>query len=120
MVKRAVLAILFLALPSGQTAPQKPKIVSNGFFKAHEFLDLNETQKVAFAMGFLDGIFIAPLLDAPDDGKFYVSLRTCTAEMSGAQVAAIIEKYIRENPEDWHLQLHMVAFNSLLTACHAT
>jgi hypothetical protein len=115
---RVFLLIVLLTAPF-QTAPQRTKMVTNGYLKAGDFLDLNDTQKEAFAMGFLDGLFVAPLLDAPDDGKFYVSFRTCTAEMSGKQVAAIIEKHIRENPEEWHMQLHTVAFNSMLKACHA-
>jgi len=119
MVRAFLMTIVLLTVPFGQTTTQKTKIITNGYLKASEFLNLNDTQKEAFAIGFLDGIFVAPLLDAPDDGKFYVSLRTCTAEMPGKQVAAIIEKYIRDNPEDWHLQLHTVAFNSLLKACHA-
>jgi hypothetical protein len=115
------MTVVLLTVPFGQTVPQKEKVmrVTNGYLKASEFLNLNDSQKEAFAIGFLDGIDVAPLLGAPDDGKIYVSFRTCTAEMPGKQVAAIIEKYIRENPEDWHIQLHTVAFNSLLKACHA-
>ena len=71
-------------------------------------------------MGFIDGIDVAPLMDAPEDNKVYVAFRTCTAEMTANQVAAIIEKYIRSNPEDWHTQLNVAAYNSLLKACHAT
>jgi hypothetical protein len=81
-------------------------------------LDLNEIQKESFAMGFLGGLNIAPFMGAPDDGRVVVSFRTCTAEMTARQLAAIIEKYIRANPGFWHQQLQMSAFNSLAQACH--
>lgn len=119
MIRVFLITVVLLTVPFGQAAPQKRVSIINGYFTAGEFLDLNDTEKTFFAAGFLDGIFVAPLLDAPDDGKIYESFRTCTAKMPGKQVAAIIEKYIRGNPEGWHLQLHTAAFNSLLTACHA-
>ncbi|MFZ3210128.1 MAG: hypothetical protein WA188_01310 [Terriglobales bacterium] len=122
MIMRLALAVLLLTIPFNEQSAQslKTKTVSNGFLKAREFLDLSEAEKTGFAWGFVDGLFVAPLLDAPDDGKFYVGLRSCAAEMQGTQVAAIIEKYIKDHPEDWHQQLHVVAFNALLKGCHIT
>lgn len=57
-----VRAIVLLAVLFGQAAPQKTKTISNGYLKASEFLNLSDTQKEAFAIGFLDGIFVATLL----------------------------------------------------------
>jgi len=119
MFKTLLMVVVLLATPFGQTmTPQK--IMAGGYLKTGEFLDLNDAQREAFAAGFLDGIFIAPLLDAPNRGKLYEAIRTCTAEMPANQVAAIIEKFVRDNPEDWHKPLNVVAFNAILKACHAT
>jgi len=117
MLKTVVLFALLLGMPSGQETPPKPKFVSNGFMKAGEFLDLGQEVKVGFAMGFVDGMDAAPFFDAPDDNKIYARFRTCTTDMSAKQVAAILEKYIRDNPEEWHVQLNTVAFNGILKAC---
>ncbi len=118
---RIALCALLVFVPLNRAISQKPKTINitNGYLKAQEFLKLNEFQKTAFAWGFVDGLDVAPLLDAPEDGKFYVDLRSCLAEMPGEQVAAIIEKHVRDNPESWHKQLHTIAFNALLKACNA-
>lgn len=117
---RAILTVLIFVVLAPALMCQKAKVISNGYLKASEFLDLSDGQKVGFAMGFVDGMFMAPLFDAPDDNKSYVAFRVCMADMSAPQVAAIIEKYVKNNPEQWHLQLHTVAFNSILNACHVT
>jgi hypothetical protein len=66
MVRAFLVTIILLTVLFGQAVPQKINTISNGYLKASEFLDLSDTQKEAFAIGFFDGIFVASLLDAPD------------------------------------------------------
>jgi hypothetical protein len=66
MVRAFLVTIILLTVLFGQAVPQKIKTISNGYLRASEFLDLSDTQKEAFAIGFFDGIFVAPLLDGPD------------------------------------------------------
>ncbi len=85
--------------------------------KAQDFLELSENSKKAFAMGFIDGIYVAPYLDAPDKGEILVSLQKCVTGMSNTQLGAIIEKFITEHPENWHRPLNTEAWNALMGAC---
>ena len=71
----------------------------------------------AYAMGFLDGMYVAPLFDAPDSSKALLSLESCVEGMKASQVAAIIAKYVRDHPEHWHHSLNVEAYQAMRQAC---
>ncbi len=68
-------------------------------------------------MGLLDGIYIAPYFGAPDNNKALVRIATCVEGMKASQVAAIIEKYVRDHPEQSKQDLKDVGYNAMLEAC---
>jgi len=68
-------------------------------------------------MGLLDGFYMAPLFGVPDNGKVLISLATCVEGMKASQLAAIIEKYIRDHPEHWHWDLKEQAYSGMRRAC---
>jgi hypothetical protein len=117
MVNRIVLALLLVAVALKSASPQQTVLVVNGMGKAQDFLELSENSKKAFAMGFIDGIYVAPYLGAPDKGEVLVSLQKCVAGMSNTQLGAIIEKYIKEHPENWHRPLNTEAWTGVMEAC---
>jgi hypothetical protein len=67
-------------------------------------------------MGFLDGMFMAPLFGAPDDKKLLNTIGKCAVGMNDVQLAAIVDKYVRSHPEHWHLDVKLEAFDALREA----
>ncbi len=66
-------------------------------------------------MGFSNGIMASGILGA--DGSKVKLLYDCTNGMSAKQLAAILDKYLKEHPEGWHEQLTVHSFDALLGVC---
>ena len=110
-----LLAALLLLAPSPLT-PQQVHIYS-AYMNAGEFPELPEATKTGYAMGFVNGLMASIILGAQDDKL--KQLEKCTHEMQAAQVAAIIEKYIKEHPETWHYPLTVESWKAFARICPA-
>jgi hypothetical protein len=89
--------------------------VHNGFGTAQEFLDMSRAEQTSYAMGVVNGMLVTPLLGAPQ--KDVAWLGQCVEGMNNYQVAAIIAKHIKENPERWHYGLHIESWWAIKKAC---
>ncbi|SRR6266700_2101576 len=96
---------------------KNPMTIHNGFLKADLYLKLSEDSQRAYAMGLLDGMYMAPFFGAPDNDKLLMKFTSCVEGMKSSQVAAIIEKYIREHPERWDWDLKDDGYETILEAC---
>ena len=76
------------------------------------FTDVN---KKRYAIGVLDGMFLAPLFGAPKANIKW--LENCVVNMTDSQVAAILNKYLIDNPARWHEPLNIIAYSALREAC---
>jgi hypothetical protein len=91
--------------------------IHRGFVKAGDFLEWDENGRNGYAMGLLDGMYMAPAFGAPDNNKVLIDIATCAEGMKSSQVVAIIDKYLRDHPEKWHWDLKDIGYNAMLTAC---
>ena len=66
-------------------------------------------------MGFSNGVMASAIIGA--DGGRVKLLYDCTNGMSGKQLAAILDKYVKEHPEGWHQPLAVQSFDALLSIC---
>src|SRR5437870_13661988 len=100
---RALAAVLLLsALVAAGLAAQKEPIELKVSFFLHgtDYLKLPEAAKGAYVTGVVDGLLEArAAFDAPK--KRTAWLEDCVVGMSGEQLTAIAEKYLRENPGKW-------------------
>ncbi len=122
-MKQMCLTLMLLFLLPVEGIPQQHVVshtTHNGFLQAREYLDMDEGGQRAYAMGILDGMYLAPWFGAPDNDKGLVSLATCVEGMKASQVAAIIEKHIRDHPEYWHWDLKDEAYSAMRKACPIT
>jgi hypothetical protein len=115
-MKTAVISVLLLALLPQTGIPQGVR-VHNGFLKAEDFLHLSAERQRSYAAGVVDGMLLAPLFGAPDSGQKIRSFGVCIEGMSDIQVAAIIEKFLRDHPERWNDPLNAVVFSSMTEGC---
>jgi hypothetical protein len=91
--------------------------IQNGFYTAQEYLDLPKELQLGYTIGVVDGMLIAPLFGAPDDGAQLTSLKHCLEHMTNTQIQAIIVKFLTDHPERWNNRMHIEAFNALQEAC---
>lgn len=89
--------------------------VASGFTSGADFLDLPRSSRAMYARGMVDGISLAAVLRSSmlaSDGKL-----GCPTGMSDVQIAALIEKYLRDNPEQWHQGANVATVNALAGMC---
>jgi hypothetical protein len=86
------------------------------FFKAEDFVDLSEDDRLMYTIGLMDGFSGSALFGATDETV--ATLTSCTKDMDSKQLSAIITKYVKDHPESWQYPLSLEAYNALSSACH--
>lgn len=90
-----LLVIFLVVTPFTYSQTEKPVLIAGGFLTGQDFLGMDKGSQSSFAMGLVDGMLLAPLFHAPDHGDPFERIQACVKDMSGIQVAAIIEKYLK-------------------------
>ena len=96
-------------------ANQQTVKISPGFFTPKDYLDMTDTERRAYATGEINGMLVAPLFGASEESLSW--LKTCTAKMSDEQIAAILTRYINDQPNQMQANLNVVTFNAMRDAC---
>jgi len=95
-------------------AAEEPVWIHNGFGTGGDYVKMSESQKRAYAMGAINGMIIAPLFGAPTyEMQWFESY---VENMTDVQVAAILSKYLQDNPGRWHDGLHVLMYSALKEA----
>jgi len=119
---RSVLVTLLLFAPFQATVPQESEPIAEvwpGYVKTESYLHFSPNEQTIYAVGLVDGMFLAPVFDAPNKDKYLTAMRSCTKPMTGTQIAAIITKFAKEHPENWDNGANLVAWKALRIACDA-
>ncbi|HEX5883080.1 MAG TPA: hypothetical protein VFY67_00910 [Pyrinomonadaceae bacterium] len=96
-------------------ANQQTVKISPGFFTGKDYLDMSDTEKRAYATGGINGMLVAPFFGAPEENLAW--LKTCSAKMSDEQIATILTRYIRDQPDQMQANLNVATFNAMREAC---
>src|SRR5215467_10012784 len=103
-MKRLLPLIALLAVVTVYANQQRVKI-SPGFFTGKDYLDMSDTEKRAYATGEINGMLVAPFFGAPEENLNW--LKTCTGKMSDEQLASILTRYIRDQPNQTDSNLNV-------------
>ena len=104
-----------LALITVVNANQQTVKISPGFFSGKDYLDMSDTEKRAYVTGEINGMLVAPFFGAPEENLNW--LKTCSTKMSDEDLAAILSRFIRDQPGQMQTNLNVVTFNALREAC---
>ena len=104
-----------LLILAGLAAAQAPVNVHDGFFSGRQFLDLPQEVRFFYAPGLVDGIFLAPLLGAPEQNL--ERLVACLEKMTNQQVAALLYSYLDSHPEWWQRGANTAMYQALNEKC---
>ncbi len=113
-----VLLVFALLIQSGpQAASQSSMWVGNGFYSPKDFLEMSQSDKELYVAAQINGMLVATLWGASEDKVKKVN--TCVGNMKGdtEQIAAIVTKYIKDNPQEWHYPLNMTMVSAMIGAC---
>ena len=112
---KRVLPLLALVAFVGVYANQQTVKISPGFFTGKDYLDMSDTEKRAYVTGEINGMLVAPFFGAPEENLNW--LKTCTGKMSDEQVAGVVTRFLRDQPNQMDLNLNVVTFSAIREAC---
>jgi hypothetical protein len=106
-----LVAICFISLRGFPVFSTNLVCVRSSFLTGNEYVKLDKFNKLSYVTGVIDGFSAAPLFGAPANKvKWYDN---CISEMTNGQIVAIIDKYLKEHPEEWHWHMHVLIHNAL-------
>ena len=111
----SILLVVVLAIPfMPMFSFAEPVEIHNGFMTGNKFMTLPRDEQEAYAMGLVDGMFLAPMFDAPKAKTGW--LGKCAEGMTNTQVAAMLRKELENNPGQWHYSAHASMYGAMLEA----
>src|SRR5262245_33888047 len=102
-----MLGAILVGLLIQSTSVDKDRVfVADGFMTGEQYLKVTETQRAAYAMGFINGLLASPMM-AKDAERPAHELQMCLKEHTNTQIAEIIRRYINDRPQRWHEGLNI-------------
>ena len=116
MLVSVFLAVVGVFMVGRATAQQTRGVpVPIGFMKSEGFLGLDPREQSMYAIGLFDGSMLAPLVQSGALGQ--AQLDRCTNGMTAIQLAAMIEKEVKEHPEFWNSGTNAALYRALVKGC---
>ena len=109
----AILVFIFLSAPA-VIASEQGILIHDGFGTGQDYISMSPGSKRIYAMGVVNGILIAPLFGAPKEEINW--FESYLENMTDVQVAAILTKFLENNPGRWHDGLHILMFSAIKEA----
>ena len=94
---------------------RKTIMVNTGYLTGNRFRELTRIEKMYYVMGRHDAMCAASMFGAPD--SFVIEVVSCMKDMDSLQLAAIVEKYLDDHPEKWHLGMNTLIFPAFRDVC---
>ncbi len=110
-----LLALIAFIVAINVYANQQTVKISPGFFTAKDYLDMTDTERRAYVTGQVNGMLVAPFFGATEANLSW--LKTCSSKMSDEQLASVLTRYIRDQPNQ-EQNLNVVTFAALRDTCH--
>ena len=90
--------------------------IQDGFVRGKEYLEFSQSEQCAYAAGIIDGMLLSPLSGGSKEELKW--LDEGILGRSNVEIAAIIKKYLEDNPARRHESLHTIVYSTLWEAFH--
>jgi len=90
--------------------------IQDGFVRGKEYLEFSQRGQCAYAAGIIDGMLLSPLSGGSKEELKW--LDEGILGRSNVEIAAIIKKYLEDNPARRHESLHTIVYSTLWEAFH--
>lgn len=113
----SILVLIVMLVSAGlcHAEPKQPVEIKQGFLTGNSFRGPSHPQKLGYAMGFLDGVFMSPMFDAPKAELRWIE--TCAVGMTNEQVVAMLNKFLIDNPARLHEAMNILAWVAMKESC---
>lgn len=119
-MKNKIVVLILTAFFSADLAAQHVVSLVSGYMTVVEYLEMNDESQRAYAMGFMNGVFVSPILFSKETAvkpKHLSEIEKCAAKMSDMQIVTILRKYFDDRPELWDKGLNVISLNAMFSAC---
>lgn len=113
MIAAALLAALTMTAEAELSIP-----VPQGFFTGNKYEQFSAIEKRRYVSGVIDGLLVSPAMALTSLPRA-LNLQRCelAAHMTDAQIQAIVDKFMANNPERWGEDMGGLVFGAMLQAC---
>jgi hypothetical protein len=111
-----VVVVVVFCFVVGVGYGREAKNIAKGFGIVKIYRGESEAFRIGYVTGVMDGIALAPMFGAPETNMKWVN--NCLVGMDGNQVTAIVDKYLKDHPESWHVQLNALVYSALIDVCN--
>jgi hypothetical protein len=118
---RLLFALLVLLVGSSEARADNPctqdthGVIGNGMFTGVTLNEMSELNLGVYTAGVADAWSAAMLFGASEE--CYRKVRSCIVGRTGVQFGAMVKKYLRDNPAEWHLQGAVIVYRAVLADC---
>ena len=111
-----LLFIAIVALHATNACAQEAGVrIKGGFITGNQYRGYANVLQRRYVMGVVDGLFLAPLLDAPKERLAW--LENCVVGKTDDQVTTLVNQYLNKNRVRWHESMHVLVYAGLRDAC---
>ena len=115
-MNRLAATAVILIFPFGAvTQEDDSRFVPQGYITGQRFLELQRNERLWAASGAIDGLLGATQFGAPLTRV--MKLRNCLQDRNNGQVVAMIERFVRDRPEQWHVPFALLVSEAMATGC---
>ncbi len=108
--------ILICVLAARGWSQQYPTL-NPGFFKGNDYLNQPKAVQYGYIAGVYDGLFGATIFATPENKNAVDRIYKFTTKMSIDQIKAIVDKYLKDHPEEWHQPMNVITLLAIGKAC---
>ena len=95
--------------------PTERVVLPQGFLSGADFLEQPEPYQRGYAAGFVNGLFISPIAGAWE--SCVLNYAQCLKDTTDRQLAAVIRRWLEENPDRWHEGSHIASWLAIQRMC---
>lgn len=118
---RLLVVALLLALGWGEAAAASPCTakgniwIGNGYLTGATLNELSERDLGMYVAGYVDALQAGMIIGVQEE--CYRKIRWCSENRTNTQFAAMVKKYLRENPANWHQMGGLIVYNAMFGEC---
>ena len=111
-----IVALVLATIGVPKVATSREVMVHNPYVRGNEYVKLEEGDRATYIAGLVDGILLSPFFGAQRHKIEW--FERCTIEQKTIyQLTAIVDKFMKENPNRWHEPMHTLAYFAIKKAC---
>lgn len=85
-------------------------------YSGNKYLSQNDDIRLGYVSGVIDTLFLISASETTGVPSF-AWLPPCTKNMNNIQIRAIVEKYMKDNPQIWHTPMASAVLGAMMKAC---